>query len=197
MSTFLLIRHAVTGEVGRVLSGRSPGVMLSATGKAQAATLAETLVNRRIHTIFSSPLERAKQTAFALSAHRGLDVLESDALVEINFGEWTRKTLAELAEDPHWKRFNEARGFVTPPAGESFPAVQERVLTLMRSLSNERRDETIALVSHADVIKAALLAILGAPAQSIHQLEISPASVSTVEWGDWMPRVVGINWVGY
>ncbi|MCC6586259.1 MAG: histidine phosphatase family protein [Bryobacterales bacterium] len=182
--------------MGRVLSGRAAGVTLSSTGEAQAARLAETLANRPLHAILSSPLERAKQTALAVGRQRGLGVLECDALVEINFGEWTRKTFAELERDPHWKRFNEARGFVAPPAGESFPSVQERVLTLMRSLANERPDQTIALVSHADVIKAALLGILGAPAQSIHQLEISPASVSTVEWGEWMPRVAAINWVG-
>ena len=196
MSTFLLIRHAVTDEVGGVLSGRSAGVELNARGEAQAAKLAETLVNRRIHAIFTSPLERAKQTAFAISAVQELDVLECDALVEVDFGKWTRKTFAELERDPLWKRFNEARGFVAAPAGESFPAVQERVLTLMRSLSNERPHQTIALVSHADVIKAALLGILAAPPQSIHQLEISPASVSEVEWGEWMPRVVGINCAG-
>src|SRR5215212_2773666 len=96
MTTFLLIRHALCDPVGRSLAGRTSGVHLNAEGGVQAEALARRLGEVAVSAIYSSPLERALETAAPIAADQGVPVIEAPGLLEIDFGDWTGKTLQEL-----------------------------------------------------------------------------------------------------
>ena len=190
----LLVRHAAHGLVDQVLCGRMPGVRLGEAGRGQAAALAERLARQRPAAVYASPQARARETADAVAVRCGLDVQDCDALDEIDFGDWTGRSFASLAEDPRWRRWNEARASERPPGGESMAEAQRRVMLWAEALPARHVGAAVAAVSHADVIKAALCGVLGLSLDGHWRFEISPAAVSTVllrEGGGW--RVLGIN----
>lgn len=192
-ATLYFIRHAAHGHLGRVLSGRTPGVALSDDGRAQAAALARRLAGRRLTAIYSSPVQRARETAAALADGRGIVVTEAAGLNEIDFGAWTGRSFAELDGDPHWMRWNEARGAARVPDGESMAEAQARALACAAAIAARHDGGAVALVSHCDVIRAALAGYLGVPLDGALGFDIDPASVSRVSVGDWGHQIHSIN----
>src|SRR5438270_6615275 len=115
MTTLLLIRHALCDHVGREIAGRRADVHLNGAGVAQAKDLAQQLDEVRCDAIFSSPLARARETAVALAARRGLEIQLEDRLEEIDYGDWTGRTLDDLRSDAAWGRFNSLRSLGRVP----------------------------------------------------------------------------------
>lgn len=92
MTTFFLIRHASCSGLGLTLWGRTPNITLDSKGELQSQRLAERFKDVALDAIYSSPMERARQTAETLARNAKLEVMESQALNEIDFGDWTGKT---------------------------------------------------------------------------------------------------------
>ena len=180
MTTFFLIRHASCGGLGHTLWGRTPGICLNEKGETQAQHLADRFKNVTLNAIYSSPLDRALQTAEVLARNMNLEVKKSAAANEINFGNWTGKTFADLSSDEHWRRFNSHRSMTTIPGGESFLEVQNRIVKGIQELALQHSKARVAIVSHADVIRAAVTYFSGTPIDMIDRFEISPCSVSVV-----------------
>lgn len=196
MTTFLLIRHASHDWLGRRLAGRTPGVHLSERGMQEAVDLACRLGEYPIRALYSSPLERAQQTAAPIAERLGLEVRTSHAILELDFGDWTGKPIDELRQDPRFTYFNSFRSGTPIPGGEAMQAVQARVTQEMHRLAREHPDEWVALVSHGDVIKSAAAFYLGVPLDLFQRIEISPASVTAIELNEWGPRVLCVNGAG-
>lgn len=192
-TTFLLVRHAEHDLLGKVLTGRMPGVGLGPVGRRQAQFLARHFREAAVTAVQSSPRERARQTAEPIAAGLSLACETAAGLDEIDFGAWTGKGFDELAGDPAWRRWNEARAAARCPGGESMLEAQARLLAHLDSLCAAHPGGVLVLVSHADMIKAALLHVLGASLDAIHRIEIAPASVSTLVLGDWGGKVVAVN----
>jgi probable phosphomutase (TIGR03848 family) len=193
MTTILLIRHGLTDAVDRALSGTAAGVHLTGEGRRQVAALAARLYGVRLDAIVTSPLERARETASAIAEGRNVRVSVVEALQEYDVGEWTGRALASLAPDEQFRRFNEVRSVTPAPRGELMLAVQARAVAALLALQQDAPDGTIAVVSHGDVIRAALMHFLGIPIDFVHRLEISPARVSVVRLDGWAPRVLQVN----
>jgi probable phosphomutase (TIGR03848 family) len=193
VTTFLLIRHGSTDWVGKALAGRLPGVGLDAAGRNQAQQLANRLGSMPIAAIYSSPLQRAVETGTPLAERLGLPIQVRDAFTEIDFGSWQGMKIADLNDEPHWSRFNTLRGSTNAPGGELMLQVQARMAAELENLRQQHREETVAVFSHADVIKAALMLYLNIPLDCHSRLEISPASVNVLEIADWGPRVLAVN----
>lgn len=196
MTTVLLIRHASHDLLGRVLAGRAPDVHLNARGRQEAENLAERLANLPIRSLYTSPLERAHETAWPLASKLMLPLRVQHGIDEIHVGEWTRKTFPELEPLPEWQRWNAERATARCPGGESMQEVQDRIIGVLDTLSAEYPDEHVALVSHGDVIKAALMHYLGISLACIHRFEISPASVSIIAHHGSYVQVVLMNDTG-
>ncbi len=180
MTEFLLIRHALTDATGKYLSGRMQGLSLNETGRKQSEKLAEKLAGEPIAAICCSPLERAVQTAAPLSEQIHLPLIFSDDFLEIDFGKWTNASVDSLLEDPHFVRFNSFRSNTRPPGGELMAEVQLRFVRGLEKLGDVYRDQTVAVFSHADPIRAAIAWYAGISLDLISRIEISPASVSIV-----------------
>ena len=192
MLTLLLIRHASHGLLDRVLAGRTPGVVLSEAGRRQAATLAKSLAGRGIDRVLASPLERTRETAAELAAELGCDVEIAEEINEIDCGDWTGAAFPVLAADPRWQSWNAARAEAGTPNGETMRAVQVRAMRLVERLA-ATNETSIALVSHSDVIKAIVCAVLGISLDRHDAFTIDPASVTTLRfWGE-VGRLVRMN----
>ena len=196
MTTVLLIRHASHDLLNHTLAGRMPGVHLSAAGAAEAGALAARLAALPLTAVYSSPLERAHETATVLAARRGLPVHVVDALNECDFGEWTGQSFETLHAAPAWAHFNTFRSGTRPPGGELLLAVQARVVAWLTAQQAAQPDAVLACVSHGDVIKATLLYYLGAPLDLGLRLHIAPASVSILALHPWGVRLLRINDTG-
>jgi broad specificity phosphatase PhoE len=190
----LLVRHATNDTVGRLVAGWTPGVHLNEEGRAQAERLARRLSAEPLRAVYTSPLERAVETAGPIAAAHGLEPSVCDALGEIRFGEWTGLSFEALEQDERWRRFNLFRGGTRAPGGEHMLEVQARVVAWLEGVRDRHPGpETVAAVTHGDVVKAALFHYGGVSFDQIHRWEISPASVSTLELDAWGARLVSVN----
>jgi probable phosphomutase (TIGR03848 family) len=193
MATFYLIRHGDTDLVGKALAGRSNEVHLTARGRLQAERLAARLAREPIRQIYCSPIARARETAQPMADRLGLDVRIDEALNEIDFGDWSGLTLDRLEPNSQWRRYNTFRSGTRVPGGEMMLETQTRVVAFMQRLCDQFPDQTFALVSHGDVIRAAVLYYLGIPLDLFLRLEISPGSDTKVMIGDLAPLILHVN----
>jgi broad specificity phosphatase PhoE len=196
VTTILLIRHASHDLLGNTLAGRMPGVTLNRKGRAEAERLAERLAHARIGSIHVSPRERARETAAPIAARLNLEPLVCGDLDEIEFGSWTGRAYPALAGDPAWALWVERRSAACPPAGESILAAQRRIVQCIARLCEECSDGTLALVSHGDLIKAALAHFLASSLDQLERFDIAPASVSVVAAGKGWAQVRLVNDTG-
>jgi probable phosphoglycerate mutase len=192
-ATLLLIRHATNPNVGRGLTGWLPGVSLDEEGRKQADRLADRLAATPLDAIYSSPLERALETAAPLARRRSLEIVQNADLGELRFGEWQGRTYAELEHDSLWRRFNEYRSSTAAPGGEMMIEAQVRMVRALSGIALAHPGGSAAVFSHADAIKSGLMHILGMPLDLHLRLDIPPASVSVVQMSPGFARVLGIN----
>lgn len=192
-TTVMMVRHASHGHLGRTLTGRMPGVVLSETGRNEARRLAGSFRCVAAAAVFASPLERARETADAIGEAMGLPVATCEALNEIDLGEWTGASFEDLASDERWHGWNRERADGCPPGGEPIRAVQARTMTQVEAWRDAYPDGTIVAVSHADVIKALVCHVLGLSLDRMQSFEVEPASVTTVVAWAGGAKVVRLN----
>ena len=193
MTSVFLVRHGAHDRLGRYLDGRSPGVHLSNDGLRQADRLAQRLAREPIRNVYSSPLERAQQTAVPVAKVLGLAVETQAALQEVDFGEWAGMTFEALKPLEAWQRWNSARSTARTPAGDNMRASQARLLDFIDTRRLAAPDEAFVIVSHADPLKAVLCYYLGLSLDDLSRFEIAPASLSRVDVEPWGARVTLLN----
>ncbi|MBQ0824822.1 histidine phosphatase family protein [Microvirga terrae] len=192
-TTFFLVRHAAHDRVGTVLCGRMPDVKLGSVGKGQAERLAQHLARNDVACICTGPLERALETAQPIASGLGQRLHVRDAITEIDFGRWTGMSFDALGQDPLWSSWNRSRSTSRPPEGETMLEAQTRIVGAMEQLRSLHPGRSVILVSHGDVIKAALLYHLGMPIDAYDRIDVEPASISTLVVGDWGSKVLRLN----
>ncbi|MFN3943711.1 MAG: histidine phosphatase family protein [Allosphingosinicella sp.] len=192
-ATILLIRHAAHVELGRILSGRRRDVALSRDGLEQAEIVADLIAVQPIAAVYASPRERAYYTARAIAERYEQKVRIEDRLDEIDFGDWTGRAFAELEDDPAWRDWNAARGTARPPGGESMAEAADRAMGAIGGIAAAHAGETVAAVSHCDIIRGVIARCLGLPLDHLLRFDVDPASVSRIVVGDWGARVTSVN----
>lgn len=180
LTTIHLVRHAAHGLLGRVLTGRMPGVSLSPEGTAEAAALAARFRGTDVAAVLSSPVQRARETAAPIAEAVGLEMIVEPGLDEIDFGDWTGCDFAALEGQPAWHAWNQHRSTARCPAGETMPAAQARAVAAMLRAGERYAGRQIVLVSHQDVLKAVLAHVLGLSLDHLARFSLDPASRSVV-----------------
>ncbi|MGZ8585066.1 MAG: MSMEG_4193 family putative phosphomutase [Actinomycetota bacterium] len=196
MTVVLLIRHAHTDTAGKRLTGWARGVHLNDRGRTEAAALAERLDGVPIRAIYSSPLERCRETAAPLARARGLQVATRRGLLEVDYGEWTGRTIAGLRRTKLWRVVQSAPSRIRFPGGESLVDVQARSVAEIEHIAEAHATETIAVVTHADVVRLLVAHYAGMHLDLLQRLVIDPASVSVVALGEGAARLVKVNDTG-
>jgi broad specificity phosphatase PhoE len=193
MTMFYLVRHGAHGLVDRVLVGRMPGVSLSEAGREQARRIASILSGERITALQSSPQPRAQETAHPMAERLGLPIQIASAIDELDAGTWTGQPFAALTNDPLWRLWNHSRGTARPPKGESMLELQTRAMAHVNSIAAAAPEGRVAMVSHAEVIRAIIMNVLRMPLDEFHRVEIVPGSVSTVAIEGGNATIVSLN----
>jgi broad specificity phosphatase PhoE len=142
----------------------------------------------RFDAAWSGPAARARQTAEAL----GLDAAVAPELDECDFGAWRGRTLAELDdEDPVGVAAWIEDPAAAPHGGESLLALLERVRGWLDARAGD--GERVVAVTHAGVIRAALVSALDAPAQAFWRFDVAPLSRTVLHAHDGRWTVRGVN----
>jgi probable phosphomutase (TIGR03848 family) len=192
----VLVRHGVTAETGPVLSGRRPGIDLSDTGRGQAEEAAGRLAGLPVAAVYSSPLERCRQTAEAIAGRHGLEVRDLPALAEADYGEWTGRKLDELRQSELWKVVQVAPSAVRFPGGESIREMQARAVGAVEEVVSAHPGELVVVVSHADPIKALVAHFTGVHLDLFQRLFVSPASCTVLLFHSAGAALVKLNDTG-
>ena len=122
------------------------------------------------------------------------DTRGAPELDEIDYGDWTGLSMEQLSARPHWQAFNSIRSCTRIPGGELISEVQARVAALIERLHAQHGAGSVLLISHCDVIRAALAYYLSFPLDLMLRLEIDPASVSIVKLTAAGPSIECVNY---
>jgi probable phosphomutase (TIGR03848 family) len=196
VATVLLLRHGrtISNKAG-TLAGHQP-VELDEAGRAQARSVGARLAPLPLAAVVSSPLIRCRQSvALALPA---VTAATDDRLTECGYGEWTGRSLRELAKDPLWKVVQAHPSAVTFPGGESMSAMSARAVAAVRewdaTVTAERGPDALWLAcTHGDVIKAIVADALGVHLDQFQRIAADPGSLTVIRYTPLRPFVLRVN----
>jgi probable phosphoglycerate mutase len=217
----LLVRHGATPTTGKVLPGRAAGLHLAESGREQADAVAariqawatagahsprrrrgarsragSTTTTTDAPAVYASPLERTRETAAPIAKALGQRVSVNRGLLECDFGEWTGAELKDLARKPEWSAVQRYPSGFRFPGGESFTAMQARIVDTVATLVSRHRGGTVIVVSHADPIKAVVADALGTHLDLFQRIVVSPCSVTAISYAPTGPTVLAVNSTG-
>lgn len=197
MTILLLIRHASNDYMrdGR-LAGRTPGVHINAQGQREADDLARRTAHLPIRAIYSSPLDRALDTANAIAACHHLPVTIVQDILETDAGEWTGRKISEINTTDTWQAIQKAPIGVNLPDGESIDQVQARMVAAIDKIVTDHPNDIVAIVSHADPLKSVIAHYLGWDLNNFQRIAINPASVTVLSVSDKGNSLLRLNDTG-
>ena len=194
MARVLLVRHAPTPETGKKLTGRLPGVSLDERGVEIARRTADHLAEVKLRAVYSSPIERTWETAQEIASPHRLEPIREDGVLEVDYGSWSGRTLKSLYGLKAWKTVQVTPSRMTFPGGENLADAQRRAVATVDRIAAAHAKDTVAVVTHADIIKAVVAHHLGTPLDLFQRIGVAPASVTVIDIPkDGIPVVVAVN----
>ena len=203
MATLLLVRHGRSAaNADGVLAGRTPGVALTEQGARQAADLPRRLADVPLALAVHSPLRRCRETLAPLAEARPeLPLHVDERITECDYGAWSGRKLAELADEPLMttvQRYPSAAAF---PGGESLRALHARAVAAVHDWNArvEREhgpDACFLMCSHGDVIKAVVADALGLHLDHFQRIAVEPGSVTAVRYTRVRPYLLRLGDTG-
>ena len=196
MPLVLLIRHGENDYVktGK-LAGRIPGVHLNEKGQKQAQALGEALKDVPIKAVYSSPLERAMETASPIAEPHKLMIIQEPDLMDTDIGKWQGRSLATLRLTKAWKIVQSAPSRFRFPEGESFVDAQTRYADAIERIVQKynKPKDVVAIIFHADPIKLTVAHFLGMPIDHFQRLSCDTASLTVLYMGETNVNLVKLN----
>ena len=185
MTQIFLVRHGeVAGNVGDkpTFVGWND-LPLNARGCEQAERVAEYLASEKVQAVYSSDLQRAKNTAEKIAAIHGLSVRIDADLREVNYGAWEGLGESELVREYslQWQARQNDPWNVTAVEGESYQQMWHRFLPKWNALVENHVEETAVLVAHNGLIRMLLCFLLGAPFENFKRVHVSNGGVSRIQ----------------
>jgi probable phosphomutase (TIGR03848 family) len=195
MPLLLLIRHGENDYTKKhKLAGYTPDVHLNERGQGQAQALGDALKDVPIKAMYSSPLERAIETATPIAAARGLELQLEARLLETNIGKWQGRSLAALRLQKAWKVVQSAPSRAQFPEGETFYECQARIVTALDSIARKYKpQEIVACVFHADPIKLAVAHYIGLALDHFQRLSCDTGSLTALYVGETGANLIKLN----
>ncbi len=195
MPILLLIRHGENdySKKGK-FAGRIPGVHLNERGQKQAEELGKALAEVPIKAIYSSPLERAMETAEPIAKTRGLKIIQERGLLEADLGKWQGQSVRKMALTKYWRIVQHAPSRAGHPGGESFLQIQTRVASALEAICAKHKSRDILVcVFHADPIKLAVAHFIGLPLDHFQRLACDTGSVTTLFVSEGGAQLMRLN----
>ena len=192
----IFLRHGqAENNTKKILAGRSPGVNLTEVGIQQAEQAGKMLESLNISAIYSSPIDRALQTAEIVGKHCDLEISIDDRLIELDMGKFTKMPYDEIfaKHGNVFLKFYEGSEEVSENGVETFSKVQKRVLDMADFIINKHKNENVVLVTHMDPIKAMIVKVLKLRSDILFELIIANASLSIFKNHDQKLYLTAIN----
>ena len=187
-TTLVLVRHGVTDHtLGKLFSGGlgSSNPPLNDEGRGQARATGEWLapLAGTFDALISSPVLRTHQTAEIIGGYLGREIEHEHGIAEMEFGSWDGMSFTEV----HQRWPDDISAWLgdlesAPHGGESFRAVEKRVLAGRDRIIADYAGKTVVAVSHVTPIKTLVAECVGAPLESVYRMELAPASVSVISY---------------
>lgn len=183
MRKLFFVRHGQTAQeyTDRCIS--QTDILLDAVGREQAGALAEWLISHPVTAVYSSPLQRCRQSAEIMAPHR--PVLQKSGLSEIRVGEWENLSFSEIKKrwpDEYTAR-GEHMGTVAPPKGESFAEGAERMENVLKEILSETRGDLL-VVTHAGILRGWLCRITDRSPDAVFDFTVPYGSITEVWYED-------------
>ena len=192
----ILLRHGqAENNTKKILAGRSPGVNLTEVGIQQAEQAGKILKALNISTIYSSPIDRAIQTAEIVTKQCDLEVIPDDRLIELDMGKFTMMPYDEIfaKHGNVFLKFYEGSEEVSENGVETFAQVQKRMFEMVDFVLDNHKDENVVLVTHMDPIKAMIGKVLNLKPEILFELIIANASLNIFKNHDQKFYLTAIN----
>ena len=192
----IFLRHGqAENNTKKILAGRSPGVDLTQVGIQQAEQSGKMLESLNISAIYSSPIDRALQTAEIVGNHCNLEPVTDDRLIELDMGKFTKMPYDEIfaKHGNVFLKFYEGSNEVSENGVETFANVQKRVFEMVDFVINKHKNENVVLVTHMDPIKAMIGKTLNLKPEILFELIIANASLNIFKNHDQKFYLTGIN----
>ena len=199
MAYVVFVRHGQgRNNVERVLAGRTPGFELTAAGRSQAAAAGRFLSEMGVAAVYSSPIERACQTARIISEACSLEALVDEDLTELDMGRFTGMKYDEIFERHGnvFTRFYSGDAEISAMGVEPFARVRERVRRVVARAVRENPGRNVALVTHMDPIKAMLSEVISPSPVTLFETIIANASINAFKEEDGRFYLSAVNVMG-
>jgi len=192
----IFLRHGqAENNTKKILAGRSPGVNLTDLGIQQAEQSGKMLESLNISAIYSSPIDRALQTAEIVAKYCDLEILTDDRLIELDMGKFTKMPYDEIfaKHGNVFLKFYEGSNEVSENGVETFTDVQKRIFDMIDFVVNRHKTENVVLVTHMDPIKAMIGKVLSLKPEILFELIIANASLNIFKNHDQKFYLTAIN----
>ena len=192
----IFLRHGqAENNTKRILAGRTEGVPLTKTGVEQAERIAKYLKHMDISAIYSSPIERASNTAKIVADYNSLNYELDDRLIEIEMGKFTRMNYDDMFAKYGnvFLKFYENDPIIAKCEVETFAEVQKRVLDMVGYIVKKHKNQNVVLVTHMDPIKSMISTIMDLKPKTLFELIIANASLTIVKEQDEKFYLSAIN----
>jgi len=193
---FLFLRHGqAKNNVERILAGRAKGYPLTDIGIKQANNIAEFLKPFNISAIYSSPVERAEQTASIVAKKLGLIYNIDERLTEINMGSLSGMSYDEMfaRHGNIFLKFYEGHEIIEQNGIETFSSIKKRVINIVEHCSQKHIEKNMLFVTHMDPIKSMLSTVMQLKPESLYELIIRNASITMFKKEQSGLSIVSIN----
>ena len=192
----IFLRHGqAENNTKRILAGRTEGVPLTKTGVEQAERIAKYLKHMDISAIYSSPIERASNTAKIVADYNSLNYKLDDRLIEIEMGKFTRMNYDDMFAKYGnvFLKFYENDPIIAKCEVETFAEVQKRVIDMVEHIVKKHKNPNVVLVTHMDPIKSMLSTIMDLKPKTLFELIIANASLTIIKEQDKKFYLSAIN----
>lgn len=191
----IVVRHGQTACNTRNVWHGWDDCGLTDTGLAQAEAAANRLAGEKIDAVYSSDSRRALQTAQAIASRHELTPITAPGLRERNAGEYEGRPVADVvaARPTIWEERAADYWSWSPPAGETFTAVWERVRAVIERLQKRHDAQTVVAVTHMSPMRILISRLAGIPIEQTYEMEFPSTGVSIFTLEDNTVRVETIN----
>lgn len=196
MGNIIFLRHGqAMNNVKRVLSGRSDGIPLTSHGAEQIRHAAELISHMDVSAIYSSPIQRAKDSAEIVGEEISVPVDTDERLIELDMGKFTGMSYNDIFRERGnvFMQFYSGDLNIAHNGVETFGEVKKRVTGIVEHVTESHPGQNVVLVTHMDPIKAMLSTVLDLSPTNLFEMVIANASLSIFQEADDRFYVSAIN----
>ena len=192
----IFLRHGqAENNTKRILAGRTEGVPLTKIGIEQAENIGKYLKPIDISAIYSSPIERADNTAKIVAESNSIDYKLDERLTELDMGKFTRMPYDEIfaKHGNVFLKFYSNDPIISEYDVETFPHVQKRVMDMLDYIIKKHDQQNVILVTHMDPIKSVIAKVMDLKPLALFELIIANCSLTIIKHHDEKLSLSAIN----